>query len=56
MLLCMLQVHSVGDQRAEAQVVAEAVADKLSPEASRCAMLPHMFIPARTLLDLRRSA
>ena len=31
----MLQVHSVGDQQAEAQaLVAEAVAIKLSPEAS----------------------
>ena len=47
MLLCVLQVHSVGDQRAEAQaLVAEAVADKLSPEASRCAVLRHMLLAA----------
>lgn len=47
MLLCVLQVHSVGDKRAEAQaLVAEAVADKLSPEASPCAVLPHRLVAA----------
>lgn len=46
-LLCVLQVHSVGDKRAEAQaLVAEAVADKLSPKASPCAVLPQMLVAA----------